>query len=310
MKDKEARAFLDLIEEGGKAILDSGNIEIEKIDPESFRWTEAGEPQMIRRRDAMRRLKRFEPNLGMVAEFVTADGLMNYPNEIDEETEPTKTNLDYARGLREPDPETLRQVEADIAVEEIVEAELVGGSDGFPRNEVKEEVMEQKQTQPERIQSWVRESAARLARQGINPNKAHADQALNAVQEEYAPEKAERRKFVTAWNKEKGSLPEALEVQEATEVEEKKTPEPRKNGKRGKLHIEATREEAFALARKKIEEGDEEYKGFKSWVVDLDGTQISPKWLVRLLTGVPAPQFTPPQAAAALKKIGIEVKRV
>jgi hypothetical protein len=75
------------------------------------------------------------------------------------------------------------------------------------RDQIKEQSMTEtttsrKQSQPERIAQACADAAQALAEQGIDPAKATADQAINALPDyEGEVSKTERGKFGTAWRK-------------------------------------------------------------------------------------------------------------
>jgi len=49
---------------------------------------------------------------------------------------------------------------------------------------------------------------------------------------------------------------------------------------------------------------------FREWYVNLDGQPVAPKWLVRVLTGLPVSTFTTGDARRVLCQLGLHVQRI
>lgn len=73
--------------------------------------------------------------------------------------------------------------------------------------------------------------------------------------------------------------------------------------------IEATAEEAEALAQEALVSGCGEPYNFRSWYGLVDEAKVSTKWWVSLLSGLSVSEFQSSEARRVLKQLGIEVYR-
>lgn len=76
------------------------------------------------------------------------------------------------------------------------------------------------------------------------------------------------------------------------------------------IELDLTPTQIFDIARAAIVERRSDPTSFKSWYVTVDKVRISPKRLVRQLTGVPVSGFSTGEALRLLSQLGIKVERV
>lgn len=74
--------------------------------------------------------------------------------------------------------------------------------------------------------------------------------------------------------------------------------------------ISFTKEQIHECARRGLLANAHGAFAFQTWFVEIDGVRISPKWLVRELTGREVKSFHSDAARRILQQLGIEVKRI
>jgi len=98
--------------------------------------------------------------------------------------------------------------------------------------------------------------------------------------------------------------------------EQKRQPKPEKEIKvtgRAMLHgkvIEATPEEIVELAQTALGQSNTAPFKIKDWYCLINGTKVSPKWLVSFLTGLSVSEFQASDARRVLAQLGIATHRV
>jgi uncharacterized protein DUF6884 len=75
------------------------------------------------------------------------------------------------------------------------------------------------------------------------------------------------------------------------------------------IEIAMTSTEVLDIARQSLSNRPRKAVAHHSWYVSVDGERASPKWLVGLLTGLPAGAFHSDEARRVLRQLGIEVRR-
>ncbi len=76
------------------------------------------------------------------------------------------------------------------------------------------------------------------------------------------------------------------------------------------IEIALTSEEVMERASRALVSGNGNPQAYQSWYVQIDGRQVSPKWLVSQLTGLPVGAFVSDEARRVLAQLGVEVRRV
>jgi hypothetical protein len=76
------------------------------------------------------------------------------------------------------------------------------------------------------------------------------------------------------------------------------------------IEIVLTPEEVMERACRALASGDGDSQAFQSWYVQVNGHQVSPKWLVSQLAGLPVSNFVSDEARRVLAQLGIEVRRI
>jgi hypothetical protein len=75
------------------------------------------------------------------------------------------------------------------------------------------------------------------------------------------------------------------------------------------VEVDCSRTQALTLARQAFRHEVESATRVYSWYVQLGKNQVSPKWLVSKLTGVPVSAFVTDEARRVLAQLGVEVRR-
>ncbi len=68
--------------------------------------------------------------------------------------------------------------------------------------------------------------------------------------------------------------------------------------------------QVFEQARAALAEDGTGANCFREWYVEVDGQRVAPKWLVRVLTGLPVSAFTTGEARRVLYQLGLHVRQV
>jgi hypothetical protein len=76
------------------------------------------------------------------------------------------------------------------------------------------------------------------------------------------------------------------------------------------IEVVLTPEEVMERACRALASGNGNPQAYQSWYVQVDGRQVSPKWLVSQLTGLPVGAFVSDEARRVLAQLGIQVRRV
>jgi hypothetical protein len=73
------------------------------------------------------------------------------------------------------------------------------------------------------------------------------------------------------------------------------------------IEIGLEKEEVLNAVRNATKNGAEDLACYHSWYALVDGYRVSPKWIIRLLTGLPLSSFHTDEARRVLSQLGIRV---
>lgn len=306
MRSNEAAKVLEQIEAGGAAYVPGGVEIVRAADDSAFVWTVNGNTEELGRGAANKRLREYKADVIEGITYRSATDLVaeDLAAEIGPEgitlrvTEAGKAQIEQLQAEAEQrakdgpfagmtEEEIDQKMADDIAVEETIEAELAGESDGFPQEQPQEETQEMEQSTLE-FAAKSKLDKGEISRESyaeVLDRKITLDEAVRRVQS----------------GEEQGAQPRKAEANADRR---------RRVSKGGKLAIGMSRDEAFGKARQAIEAGDEGFRRYNTWAVEIDGEMVAPKWLVSLLTGVKPSEFATPAARTALMAIGIEPVKI
>lgn len=76
------------------------------------------------------------------------------------------------------------------------------------------------------------------------------------------------------------------------------------------VEINHTPAQILALACERLRQDGKDAANYQAWYVQVDDRQVSPKWLVSQLIGLPVGDFHSGEARRVLQQLGVEVKKV
>jgi hypothetical protein len=86
--------------------------------------------------------------------------------------------------------------------------------------------------------------------------------------------------------------------------------EPRGIARLRGIELRLTSAQVFEQARAALAEDGTGVNCFRKWYVEVDGQRVAPKWMVRVLTGLPVSAFTTGEARRVLCQLGLHVRQI